>query len=102
MTRELKTFWIKSPLPHAPMGFGVTAHSIVEAIAIIRAMGYGRYLPEDSNQLRISEGIKVDELDQRHVVPNMNPIVVRGMWYPRPGGVGLPAWAEERMQFLSL
>jgi len=32
-------------------------------------------------------------LDQPHVVANMGPIVVRGMWYPFVA-VGVPEWAE--------
>lgn len=96
MISGLKSFWIKSPLPNAPMGFGVTAHSLVDAISIIRALGYGAYLPSDESELRVHNDVKVEDLDQRHIVPNMGAIVVRGMWYPHQG-VGVPTWAEERM-----
>jgi len=36
---ELTSFWIKPPDPRAPLGFGVTARSRSEALAIIRAIG---------------------------------------------------------------
>lgn len=89
----LTAYWIKSPLPHAPLGFGVTARSLDDALDIIYALGYGQYLPDDLTGLRVTEGIKVAELDQPHVDANMGPIVVRGMWYPFVA-VGIPKWAD--------
>ena len=94
---ELTAFWIKSPVPHAPLGFGVTARSVTDALAIIDALGYSRYLPVDVDGIQITEGITVAELDQPHVVANMGPIAVRGMWFPFVE-VGVPAWAEERLR----
>ncbi len=93
----LTSFWIKPPDPRAPLGFGVTGRSRTEALAIIRAMGYGRYLPDDLAGVQITEGITVGELDERHVVANMGPIAVRGMWYPFVE-VGLAAWAGEQLR----
>ncbi len=60
------------------------------------ALDYGRYLPEDRSTLRVTGGITVAALDQPHVVVNMGPIAVRGMWYPFVA-VGIPAWADERL-----
>ena len=31
---ELTPFWIKSPLPHAPLGFGVTVLTVADALAL--------------------------------------------------------------------
>ena len=89
----LTAYWIESPLPHAPLGFGVAAWSFDDALAIIRAMQYGRCLPDELAGLRVTDGITVADLDQTHVVANMGPIVVRGMWYPFVA-VGVPNWAE--------
>jgi len=85
----LTAYWIKSPYPHAPLGFGVTAWSLDDAVAFINAFDYGRYLPDNLAGLRVTEGVMVAELDQLHVVANMGPIVVRGMWYPFVA-VGVP------------
>jgi hypothetical protein len=93
---ELIAFWIRSPFPHAPLGFGVTARSLDDAMAIIRALDYGRFLPDDLAGVRVIEGVTVAALDQPHVVPNMGPIVIRRMWYPFVA-VGVPMWAEERI-----
>jgi hypothetical protein len=90
----LIAFWIKSPYPHAPVGFGVTAWSLEDALQIIHAMGFGQYLPDDRDTVSVVAGVTVSELDQRHVAANMGPIVVRGMWYPFVT-VGLPQWATE-------
>lgn len=90
----LTAYWIRSPSPHALLGFGVTAWSLDDAISIIRALDYGRFLPDDLGRLRVIEGINVAELDQAHVVPNMGPINLRGMWYPFVA-VGLPQWVAQ-------
>jgi len=92
---ELTAFWIKSPLPEAPLGFGVTAWSLDDAFGVIAALDYGRYLPADLSCVEVHEDIQVAELDQSHVIPNMGPIAVRGMWYPFVA-LGVPQWAEER------
>jgi hypothetical protein len=76
----LKPFWIVSPDPHGPLGFGVTAFSLEEALQIIRDAGY--LVPENTTLLRVEENVKVSDIDERHVVKNMGPIVVRGIWYP--------------------
>ena len=90
MTRSLLTaFWIVSPSAQGLLGFGVTAWSLDDALDIIRTLGYESYLPSDLGTLTIREGVTVAELDQRHVVANMGPIVVRGMWYPFVS-VGMP------------
>jgi hypothetical protein len=73
-------FWIVPPDKHGPLGFGVTAFSLNDAFQIIKGAGYD--LPEDKNALLVKEGIRIADLDHSHVVKNMGPIVVRGLWYP--------------------
>ena len=90
MAKSLLTaFWIVTPNEHGPLRFGVTAFSIDDAINIIKAWGYE--LPDDRRLLKIQEGITIAELDERHVVSNMGPIVNRGIWYPF-AGLGVPRW----------
>jgi len=91
----LTAYWIRSPVPSAPLGFGVTARSLDDALGIIRAFDYGQYLPDDVTAVHVTEGVTVAELDQPHVVANMGPIAIRGMWYPF-AAVGVPQWAEHR------
>jgi hypothetical protein len=73
-------FWIVPPSEHGPLGFGVTAFSLSDAFQIIQDAGFE--LPEDRGALQIREAVRVSDLDQSHVVKNMGPIVVRGLWYP--------------------
>jgi hypothetical protein len=88
-SESLNTFWIKTPFKHYPLGFGVTAYSLEDAIKIIKAWGYE--LPDDVGILSVREGVTVSALDEPHVVANMGPIVNRGMWYPFVG-LGVPRW----------
>jgi hypothetical protein len=81
----LAVYWIVPPAGRGPLGFGVTAWSLDDALRIIEDLGYGDYLPDDPTALAVREGVTVADLDQGHVVPNMGPIVVRGMWYPFVG-----------------
>lgn len=90
----LTTYWIQSPVAHAPLGFGVTARSRDDAIRMIHVLGYGRYLLDGLAGVQVAEGVTVAQLDQPHVIANMGPIVVRGMWYPFVS-VGAPRGAEE-------
>lgn len=92
MASSLTAYWIIPPGLHSLLGLGVTAWSLEDALRIVTALGFGRYLPENLEDLTVREGITVAELDQRHVVPNMGPIVLRGMWYPFLA-VGVPEWA---------
>lgn len=77
---RLRSFWIVPPDPHGPLGLGVTAFSLEDALQILRDAGYD--LPEDTAELRIIEDVRVSDLDELKVVRNMGPIVVRGIWYP--------------------
>lgn len=93
----LTAFWIKSPFKHAPLGFGVTAWSFDDALSIIRAFDYGRYLPDDLADIHVTAGICVSELQNSYVLEHMGPIIVRGIWYPFVA-IGVPVWAEERLR----
>jgi hypothetical protein len=95
--KKLTAFWIKSPCPRAPLGFGVTAWSLEDALQIIQALDYGTYLPADLALLDVVTGVTVDDLDQPHVISKMGPIIVRGIWYPFLA-IGIPNWALERIR----
>ena len=78
--RLLTSYWIVTARPHDPLGYGVTAYSLDDAFQIIRDFGYE--LPEDPAMLRITEGVRVGDLQRDYVRTHMGPIVVRGLWYP--------------------
>jgi hypothetical protein len=94
VSRSLLTaYWIVSASPRWPAAFGVTAWSLADGLRIIQSWGYD--LPDDPGLLAIKEDVKVADLDQGHIVPNMGPIVVRGLWYPFRG-LGVPRGFERQ------
>jgi hypothetical protein len=92
----LTAYWLETSFRQVPLRFGVTARSLADAIAIIRAVGYSRYLPDELAGVKVTEGVTVGDVDYSHVVANMGPIAIRGMWYPFVT-LGVPAWAEQRI-----
>lgn len=91
----MTAYWIVPPSPHGLFGFGVTAKSLDDALRIIRALGYGRFLPCNLATLRVRSEITVAQLEHPHVVANMGPIAIRGMWYAFVV-VGIPDWADDK------
>ena len=76
----LTAYWIVPPTSHGPIGFGVTARSLDDALDIIRSFGYE--LPDDPTALKITADVKVTDLQHDYVRQHMGPIIVRGLWYP--------------------
>lgn len=89
---SLIPFWITPHDRSGPLGYGVTAWSLADALWIIRRWGWR--LPADEGGLTVREGVAIADLDQSHVVANMGSIVVRGMWYPYVG-LGVPRWMND-------
>ncbi len=59
------------------LGAGVTAHSEADAIAIFEA-AFDRQADARPHLIK-----DASELDQKHVVPNMGNLLMRGVWFPR-------------------
>jgi hypothetical protein len=75
----LTAFWIECADPRGPLGYGVTAFSIEDALEIVRRAGY--HLSNDMSALRVKAGIRPTEIEYQYVRDHMGPIVVRGLWY---------------------
>jgi hypothetical protein len=75
---RLRRFWF--PLSSG-LGIGVTSGSEAEAHEVAESVR-ARYYPED-RFLGFVPDVDISTLDAKHVVPNMGPAVVRGVWYPR-------------------
>ena len=83
----LRRFWIelnlegKRDVPvSVDMGFGITAHSLDDALQLLREQVFrGRELPPLD---RVREDVDISMLDPNHVRPNMGNPVVRGVWFP--------------------
>ena len=75
---QLHSYWITFPEgSRTPSSVGVTAWSLDDACHLLNAYGYYPAKP-----IAVREDVTVAELDQQQVVPNMGPIVDRGIWYP--------------------
>ena len=86
----LQAYWLSFPEnENFPVGFGVTAHSLNDAYALLKANGYEFH--ERAKRVEVREGITVADLEFNHVRNNMGPIVTRGVWYPALSvGFGAP------------
>jgi hypothetical protein len=73
----LTRYWFKTK---TGLGFGVTAFSLEDAKALVAERA--RELQREYEILEIVENVDIRELDQGHVVPNMNPPNLRGVWFP--------------------
>ena len=62
-------------------GIGVTAYSLLDAKSLIEA-------EDELRNIEITatvEDIDIRDLDQGHVIPNMLPPNLRGIWFPNLG-----------------
>ena len=76
---SLRRFWF--PLP-GHIGIGVTAASEAEARELAEAARIACW-PDSVPLGAVIIDVDIQFLDQRHVVPNMEPPVGPGVWYPR-------------------
>jgi hypothetical protein len=63
------------------IGCGVTAYSYSDALNILKDKVF-----KDSSQFqikRVIEDVDVSTLDPGHVLPNMSPPNLRGIWFPQ-------------------
>ena len=63
------------------MGCGVTARDKFDAEQIISS----RILKDYPNVkiAHVEEDVDISSLDEGHVIPNMNPHIWRGIWFPK-------------------
>ena len=67
-------------------GCGVTAYSRDDGIEILKSTVFvGRTMP---HVVSVVENVDISTLDPGHVIPNMAPPDIRGVWY----SFSLPSW----------
>lgn len=74
-TGGLVAYWITRP--GTGHSLGVTGRSAADAIDLATHAGY-----ELTSPCNVAENIRAEDLDPRHVLPNIGPLMVRGVWYP--------------------
>jgi hypothetical protein len=81
-SKILETFWFSFPKdPNLPFGIGVTAYSEDDARALMEERGITDWFAEASEVI-VTSGIRIQDLDQSNVAPNIGPMQLRGVWYP--------------------
>ena len=80
---ELRRYWFESSRNLRGInlrGIGVTAYSLSDAKIILNSAIKRHKL--DVEIIETIEDVDIRNLDQGHVIPNMNPPNFRGVWYP--------------------
>jgi hypothetical protein len=77
--RDLRRFWF--PLSYG-FGIGVTAATEAQARALAEEARKELFPPE-ATFLGVIPDVDVRTLDEGHVIPNMGPPAIRGVWYPK-------------------
>ena len=78
MNKLLTSYWIE--LDCYLKNIGVTAYSLDDAKTLIQEKAFPKQ--EFPRIIKVTENIQFKDLDQNHVVPNIGPMVIRGVWYP--------------------
>ncbi len=88
---RLETYWIDFPDDPALMGgIGVTAYSEEDAFSLIQDQGLDQSYA-GAKRIRVTKGLRITDLDQTNIVPNIGPMQLRGVWYPAANtGFGAP------------
>jgi len=82
---NLHRYWIRfelsGPLGGPRPGCGVTALSYEDALAILGDTVFrNKEMPPVKD---VIADVDISSLDQKHVIPNMEAPVWRGVWYPK-------------------
>lgn len=74
---------------YGPLNAGVTATSAEEAKELMlknfSKINYAEPLErlKEMEHVEIIEDIDIQLLDKEHVIPNMGPVIFKGVWFPR-------------------
>jgi hypothetical protein len=80
----LVSFWIRfAGEPELQYSYGVTAYGLDDALALLKAQ---HLVGQDVERpIGVSANVRVEDLDQRRVVPKCGPMGFRGVWFPNLG-----------------
>jgi hypothetical protein len=61
--------------------YGVSGYSIEDALSLLRDAGF--VIDPTSPSVAVREHARLTDFEARHIGPNMGPMQLRGVWYPR-------------------
>lgn len=86
----LRRYWfvIYPEWRYGPLNAGVTATSTEQARELLlknfTKINYWEPLERLKNEhIEVIENINIQLLDEEHVLPNMGPVIFKGVWFPR-------------------
>jgi hypothetical protein len=81
-TTLLDTFWFTFPQDlHMPFGIGVTAYSEADAYELMHERGVSDWFA-NAKEIVVQKNVRIQDLSQSNIVPNIGPMQLRGVWYP--------------------
>ena len=81
----LRRYWFKfEPVPEPTplnLGCGITAFDYEDAVNILNK----KIIPRQAalKIAEVSENVDVSLLDDKHVLPNIGSVNIRGVWFPK-------------------
>ena len=61
--------------------YGVSAYSLEDAVLLLLDAGF--QIDPSDRSVTVRENVRLTEFEERHIGPNMGPMQLRGVWYPR-------------------
>jgi hypothetical protein len=81
-TTALDKFWFSFPQDaNMPFGIGVTAYSEADAYELMQERGVSDWFA-NAKEIVVQKNIRIQDLSQSNIVPNIGPMQLRGVWYP--------------------
>ena len=83
--KPVRQFWFKfeklpRPIP-LNLGCGVSAFDYEDALSLLKDRIFGPNGPPEI--IQCVEDVKKSDLEKNHVLPNIGPMDVRGIWFPQ-------------------
>ena len=84
----LKRYWfiVYPQDKYGPGNIGVTAFTMTEARHLINTafakLNWTHISEMEIDNAEVIENINIELLDRSHVIPNIGPVVFKGVWFP--------------------
>ena len=61
--------------------YGVSGYSLKDAVSLLSDAGFE--IDPSDRSITVRENVRLTEFEERHIGPNMGPMQLRGVWFPR-------------------
>jgi len=79
--QRLVPFWIRFlGEPELQHSYGVTAYGLDDALGLLQQQ---HLVGQDVERpVGVTANVRIEDLDEGHIVPHCGPMIFRGVWYP--------------------